>query len=365
MVVATGSLIETDGEQDQIKFQILVDAFEMLGYDLVNLTEQDVEMVKTLALLEPMGSAFGIIGSPRAADVNIPPSFRKKLLLNQTPVIVTAAAFDPAEPVERVAELFGPRGDSRTVNILILTECSPAIVEAIAATGIVDCLVCPAETDEAELISRPNKRPLVVSVGRYGKHVGKLEIRADESAGGLNLSFAVVDVNESLAEHDGLAELYKDYQQFVEDAGLLERYSRYPLSDELKYVGSETCGSCHDYEYEKWSTKAHAHAYATLEQVGSQYDPECVVCHVVGMEYESGFVSEQKTSHLKNVGCENCHGPGSKHIAAEDPSTQPLGEPKSDCADCHTPEHSAEFDRPSYLKKIVHWKEPKPDGNVK
>jgi hypothetical protein len=52
VIVDTGSFTKTDGEQDQIKFQILIDALDMLGYDLVNLTEQDIEMAKTLALLE-------------------------------------------------------------------------------------------------------------------------------------------------------------------------------------------------------------------------------------------------------------------------------------------------------------------------
>ena len=46
------------------------------------------------------------------------------------------------------------------------------------------------------------------------------------------------------------------------------------------------------------------------------FDPECVVCHSVGFEYQSGFVDEKKTPLLKHVGCENCHGPGSGHVDA-------------------------------------------------
>jgi hypothetical protein len=365
MIVDTGSFVKTDGEQDQIKFQILVDAYGLLGYDLLHLTEQDVEMAKMLGLLEQMGSAFGIISSPRIADVNVPAKFTKKLEHKQTTVAVTVAAFDPAGPVEQVAELFGTKGGAQTVNILILNECNPAIIDTIVATGTVDCLVCPSETDEAGLIGEPDKSPLVVSVGLYGKHVGKLQIRGDEKGDGLDLAFTAVDVTEDLPPADSLVELYKDYQQFVKAAELLERYPRYPLSDGLKYVGSEVCGACHDhdYAYEKWSTKAHADAYATLVKAGTQYDPECVVCHVVGMEYETGFVSEQKTGHLKNVGCENCHGPGSKHIG--NPTEEPPGEPTSDCEDCHTPEHSGEFERESYMKKIVHWKELNAGDNVK
>jgi hypothetical protein len=138
------------------------------------------------------------------------------------------------------------------------------------------------------------------------------------------------------------------------------------LDDGLSYVGSGACNEdCHSDIYDKWNSLAHADAYATLVDVNSHFDPECVVCHVVGMEYESGFLTEEQTPKLKDVGCENCHGPGSKHI--ENPLEVKPGEPKSACEDCHTPEHSAEFSgkRGEYMKKIVHWREPKPSGNVK
>ena len=85
------------------------------------------------------------------------------------------------------------------------------------------------------------------------------------------------------------------------------------MPDGLAFTGSEDCRRCHEYEYDKWNMKAHADALASLKKVGSDRDPECVVCHVVGMEYEGGYITEEKTPHLKDVGCENCHGPGSEH----------------------------------------------------
>jgi hypothetical protein len=135
----------------------------------------------------------------------------------------------------------------------------------------------------------------------------------------------------------------------------------------LEYTGSQSCSPspCHGYEYEKWSTKRHADAYATLVEDGTQYDPECIVCHVVGYEYESGYVSQEKTPHLKDVGCENCHGPGSKHIKSlgQEKTTLPM----SDCTDCHTPERSGGFagHEQEYFEKIVHWREPNAPANVK
>jgi hypothetical protein len=134
----------------------------------------------------------------------------------------------------------------------------------------------------------------------------------------------------------------------------------------LKYEGSDSCASCHDYEYVEWMNRPHAKAFSTLEKVGSQYDPECVICHVVGMDYESGFISESKTPLLKDVGCENCHGPGSEHNKNPEVLT-PISEPNSVCITCHTPEHSNDYagNEEEKLQLIKHWREPNELSNVK
>jgi hypothetical protein len=183
----------------------------------------------------------------------------------------------------------------------------------------------------------------------------------------LRLAFKVIPIGEDLPKDETLVKLYEDYQQIVKDRNLLEKHPRFALPDDLKYMGSKSCKSCHDhdYEYEKWSGNAHAKAFSTLEQVNSQYDPECVICHVVGMDYESGFISQQETGHLINVGCENCHGPGSEHILTGGKTK--LTGPKSACIDCHTPEHSGDYagNEEEKLQEIKHWREPNAAGNVK
>jgi hypothetical protein len=95
----------------------------------------------------------------------------------------------------------------------------------------------------------------------------------------------------------------------------------------LHYVGSEACKGCHAAEFDKWAKHQHSHAMDTLEQKAKrpelrQYDGECVRCHSVGFEYKTGYADEKLTPHLKHVGCESCHGPGSGHAA--DPKNAPL-----------------------------------------
>ena len=58
--------------------------------------------------------------------------------------------------------------------------------------------------------------------------------------------------------------------------------------------------------------------------IARHYDPECISCHVTGWNaqgfypYETGFINEKKHVDLHGNGCENCHGPGSQHVDAEE-----------------------------------------------
>ena len=82
---------------------------------------------------------------------------------------------------------------------------------------------------------------------------------------------------------------------------------------------------CHSTAHEIWFASPHAHATKTLEELNPprHHDPECLSCHVTGWDpqgyspYTSGYESLTKTPHLTDNGCENCHGPAKKHVAAE------------------------------------------------
>lgn len=363
LIVDTGGLVKASSEQDLIKFSMIIQAFGLLDYDVVNLTEKDIKIAQNLGLLS--NPIVGFI-SPYGSGEKIAGRFRNRYLLNSEYVAISVLTFDvDTSPIEQVREVFSREPNQQSVNILIINRCDDANISSIAKLGIVDCLVCPSESDEPIVIGDPNRRPQVFSVGRFGRYVSRLQITQDGYKDGLKIGFSAIPVTEDLPQEKALVELYKSYQQLVKDSNLLEKLGRFALPNGLEYTSSESCKLCHEYEYEKCGSQAHAHAYATLQRVGSQFDPECVVCHTVGMRYESGFVSEGKTAHLKDVGCENCHGPGSEHIRT-------LGkaqtvEPKSGCLDCHTPEQSSNYagHERLYLEKIIHWTEPNAPGNVK
>ncbi|MBN1804912.1 MAG: cytochrome c family protein [Sedimentisphaerales bacterium] len=369
LVIDTGSFVNSQDDQDLIKYEIILQSLKELGYDLVSLSREDINTGKSIGLFEDIGSLFNIISYQQSSDVDIPARFSRSLLLKGKPVVITIAAFNAkSTPIEQAGRLFAcdPAVKHVGINILMLNHCDDAIIDFIARRmPEVDCIVRPSESDEPIVTGNPNRRPLIFSVGRFGKYVCGLQITESPDYSKPSLGFLSVPVTEELKEEDALVHLYKVYQQIVSERNLLEEYQRFSLPDDLKYTGSASCKGCHDYEYDKWSQNAHARAYSTLERVGSNRDPECVSCHVVGMKYDSGFISEQKTGHLKNVGCENCHGPGSKHVGSG--GVTALTEPKSGCIDCHTPDHSGGYagNEGAFLEKIVHWREPNTGGSVK
>ena len=107
--------------------------------------------------------------------------------------------------------------------------------------------------------------------------------------------------------------LLEDYQQMLKAENLLEDYPRVEHSH-ATYTGNESCVRCHSLSTYRYRNDKHAHAFDVIAARKEEYDPECVQCHTVGFGYKSGFISIDKTPNLVDVGCEDCHGPGSKHV---------------------------------------------------
>jgi hypothetical protein len=363
LVVETGALVESDREQDLIKFRILFEALRQLRYDVVHLTDRDFDLAGRLDLLADPQRAFHLI---RAGGEGPAELFEKRFVCQGREITVRIAGAGTEDaPAERAAELFTDKSGVPTLDVLILQSGDANSLDDLAGqVPGVECVVCPSESDEPRLLSEPGAQPLVFTVGRFGRYVCRLDVAVDGRTGRPVPRFEHVAVEGKLPDEPALVQLYRQYQQLVRDANLLEKHPRIPLPDGLSYMGSQACLHCHQFEHEKWSTKAHASAFAVLKKAGSDRDPECVVCHVVGLEYESGFVSEEKTPHLTDVGCETCHGPGSRHASTVGQAA--TAEPKTGCRNCHTPERSAGYagHEEEYMQKIVHWREPAASSNV-
>jgi len=112
---------------------------------------------------------------------------------------------------------------------------------------------------------------------------------------------------------------------------------------EATYVGVVECAKCHEPPVEFWKKTRHSKAYAALVDDHKQFNLDCVSCHVTGYEKPGGSTVTH-VEGLKNVQCEVCHGPGSKHVAkVDDPALIRRAPDRSFCATrCHHPPHVAD-----------------------
>jgi len=84
------------------------------------------------------------------------------------------------------------------------------------------------------------------------------------------------------------------------------------------YVGRATCRDCHVTTDDQYDTQNHGLNFRVVH--GDQitgYNGGCASCHTTGFGEASGYNHDGSTPRLEGIGCESCHGPGSKHVAAD------------------------------------------------
>jgi hypothetical protein len=143
------------------------------------------------------------------------------------------------------------------------------------------------------------------------------------------------------------------------------------------FVSNKKCKACHLNEYKSWQETPHAKSLEVLKSgdpkkieemaaragvklTGPASENEvCLSCHVTGWKLAGGYPAADtlKNAALSFVTCEACHGPGSKHVAAEKPLKKGLinGHPsEAMCRQCHTPAMSPNFNFTEYKAKGLH-----------
>ncbi len=183
----------------------------------------------------------------------------------------------------------------------------------------------------------------MLGIGGKGRFLGEYELTSPR---GLTISKLRIG-----GSHAMMKSILGRYQTVLVDEDILGRVPRRPAK--IAYAGDATCNSCHAKAHTVWTLSRHAHAMETLRRVKHQLDPECVVCHVTGLDVRGGYTSRTETPALARVSCESCHGPGGKHVKTEQKADILRGS-EATCRGCHTVEHDPHFDIKSRWKKIAH-----------
>jgi hypothetical protein len=250
---------------------------------------------------------------------------------------------------------------------------------------IFDLVVASGETilpsDKLEKV--PETKTRLMQVGLKAMYVGIVGIFDDSQN---KIRYESVPLDARFADSPEMLKLLADYQDQLKDLGFEGLSIKpQPHPSGRRFVGSETCGQCHTKAFEKWKSTTHATATDLLVtppnsrgSIARHHDPECLSCHVTGWDpqqffpYDSGYLSLEKTPQLQHNGCENCHGPGSAHVAAENGDGNPPAEtiaklrtamklPLADdvaqrkCIECHDVDNSPDFHKDGAFE--MYWKE--------
>ena len=179
-------------------------------------------------------------------------------------------------------------------------------------------------------------------VDQFGRSLGTIDIDCDiddqdfllfaECIGGPALNSVPPSCSGSLlARADTDADLDVDLKDFQVLTGNFTG----PLTSPALYAGDHTCTECHSDRHASWLNTVHATAFTTLTASGDGDNPLCLPCHTVGYGTASGFVNEVSTPHLAHIQCENCHGPGSTHVADPDNVRMNIDLNSTLCGQCH------------------------------
>lgn len=376
--VSLGDIIDTVNRQNEIKMQITLKALNTMGYIAHNIGEKDIAAgIETLHYLAQISAVPLVSSNVKCSSIpgiQIEPFIIEEIEIGTSTLKVAFLGILSPDLAANAISLSNDNGitisdpvaalkpviarlkaETDLIVLLAHAERSESIKIAESCSGI-DLIVTGHEEDEPVAEGGVVNGAAILPVGLQGKHISVVTYMGDHHGIRLDNADVAVDIvalGEGFNKPSEMDGLMDEYKAMVKDEDLMGNHGKMPLSGDASYTGSVVCGTCHADVMAHWEETKHARAYKTLQDAGSAFDPECVLCHTVGFNYSTGFRSAEKTPALKGVGCEGCHGPGNIHSG--DPTT-PYGAVGEDtCIDnCHDTQNSPAFQYEEYWGRIRH-----------
>jgi len=340
-----GEQVRRFGKQQELKYSSTADALKTMGYQVIGFGPDDLRL--STSELFPVVSPVGDQPSPFVAanadlyGTGTPSRFRvieaAGMKIGVTSVIGDAEAklvnnkdvvFQPAE--RALADVLPQLTAAKCDLLVLLSNASKneslALAKKFPQFNVV-MTAGGAEEPPKNAETVPGTKTTLIELGPKSMYAIVLGIYGDKEP----IRYQRVPLDARFGDSERMTKVMAMYQDQLKElglAGLGLKPSAHPSG--RQFVGSQECKDCHTQAYAVWKKTPHAAALATLEQLDPprQFDPECLSCHVTGWEpqkffpFAGGYLSAEKTPQLGGNGCENCHGPGSAHVAAESGQTK-------------------------------------------
>lgn len=168
---------------------------------------------------------------------------------------------------------------------------------------------------------------------------------------------STVDITVDLGRDESIYSSMLEYYGKVNEHNrttFADRKAPPPGPDGNRYVGIDTCSTCHAGAREVWKKTAHARAYKTLSDQHKEFNLDCVSCHVTGYGKPGGSTVTDN-QFLQNVQCESCHGPGKLHTENPMDKARIIAKPAAEScvSGCHHPPHVDHFDAVARMAGIL------------
>jgi len=372
------------GKPAEIKLALYVKALTRMAYDAVGVGELDARLIKDAGK-----SVFDEVRIPQiCANVVLAdtkkPLLKKPYIIKKLPSglrvavigIVGTTTLHPTVAAQLGVEVLSPEETIRkTVDSL---SGKADLFVLLAHSGYQDAKRLAGSVKGIDIILSSHPSPVNTDFERVGdvilmhckgssKYVGKLVLDIDaegkisNAAGTQELLDAKMEKDPEMQKliDETEAALREFYQSSTATAPVVQSQNNEPPT----YVGMQRCIGCHFSIQQSWKKTNHAQALDNLTKrdPDGKTKPDCVSCHTTGYGMAGGFKSESETPYMRDVQCEACHGPGSRHIAA--PSEKGYGaNTEITCRKCHDGTNSPRFDYRTYRERILH-EQPKPAGN--
>lgn len=391
-----GNQVRRFGPQAELQFQMTADALRKMGYKAIGLGSEDLllgasEVLSSVAsdeqtgpftsanvavlqresmprhlIIEVGGRRIGVaavLGDELRKKVTSPDILQEKVQdgLREVMPKIGEATID-----FRVLLAFADEDEAREI-----ARRARMFDLVVASSGSIDPTLEleSIEGSKSKLVHTGNKGMFALVIGLYGDRQGA------------KIRYERVPLDDRFPDSKEMLELMAGYQDQLKQQGL-EGLGLKPLKHpQGEFVGTQTCGQCHTKALAVWEKSKHVHATETLihpperGNIPRHFDPECLSCHVTGWDpqkffpFNGGYLSTEKTPELMQNGCENCHGPGAEHVAAEGGADGALQEklraamrlPLADkvaerkCMECHDIDNSPDFHKPGAFEK--YWKD--------
>lgn len=359
LLLDTGGLFEEPSTQNRLGAVALLNSLRALKYQAVGIGASDA--IYGHEFLEQYGKDLLFVSNLRWKQANSPlhiPVKRFKhgqldievfSLINPADVYLGSQSdFSVVDPVEFLNE----QTQTGALTIVLCNTDQAAADSFLQHPGVE---VVVNSIADANILYDPSfsfENGLVMTQAAiYGSRIGLLRLQWKDGLQQAENKFIPLD--KHVPDGERVIGFFEKYEAQVKKLFLASLASGPAFDAEASpYSGSEACQSCHQEAFRIWQNSRHAHAWESLKKVNKNFDPECIACHVIGLGQEGGFVSEQDSPHLTDVGCESCHGPGKRHIAARRGELTPFT--FVDCRRCHTAERSPAFKTRKYWTKIKH-----------